>query len=1459
MSNKTTSEISTPYEIEALLELQNIKDEIDYFHKENALSIRDRKPPEIILYHSYVADAGYQVDNDSTSNEIANQNNHNITQNHDRSVTNNAHNSIDLYALLTNLSNSEPNIPQEEEKYEKIEQTQEEEKYVQCKNENIITMVDQNQSQSTFFEDRKKILTKFVSYRVDDYISCNHENDHENGISKCKQMQRIIHLLEYYKHSQATVLVYEYISSLNEYTISSFMEDWYHCKTTHFKTQSDYEWIANKKEINCNDNNNKNCIYQKRHKRERGQEIYVETQVDHKNVILRDQLDSIHAFIFHAISQRTNDKYKINKFPSNQVPYEIQETHDVKIVIDSGDIGASEQIYNSEIDNLLHKDETNIWINNPTSITECNIKQIIEILNTEYIWENLNKLSSYKHKIIKYTEEHIYDGNTLYEMKRKGFIIQMAQHLGNNKLKGQLGLLYRLLMDFDFKHVTHVETHSQEQNDIQKVLLNDPTTIRDCTLDQIVHAFNNVNIFDNLDKLLPYKNKIIDYIIHYKLNGAKLCEMKRKEFMIQISQYFDNTQLRGQLGVLYDTIMNLKLTEFGLNDNKIPHLQKNVFDESEQTDANNLNKFVTSANMNSSYYSFGEQFRYTPNLVDHPLFVEPKYQTLKQEVFEHIKSINEEFDINILLQSQLQTINSLPPEFHKLKPLLKKIINEETINDNDINCLWNNEYKLNVDDGILQLIKLENKNCLFLIQIMGKLFQNLPNDFAYFTNYIFVKLLDLCNQQQFVNTQIRQHLEIYLQNLNNNQLKLLLKEFGEIRRLMDQNQNQLNLTSELKKILGKCYRNMFNSDDEDSANYLVENIKWAYYYKHSIQTICNHLENITNDDTNNNISSMDDVISSFYTIMQTNQVQLYDTMIKNRCEKYVSLKQTAKEWALQRQFSGTLFCCEQNDSESSKFLKNADMKQKAMMRIFQINYQDLKFHLQMIEHDVRMLFIRFAKETLLKAVIRNRDKYIDDQNNERCQYYIQKSILSLNMYSVKQLKAIWYHGMNEHHDISTGDPLRTDHILALICYTSISTLCTSFRETYRRIDQNESIKQQKVRHKVFANMGRLLYEAFIFYASKDSKVQVLYHGMSIALLFPTLHCSFDCPTSTTTEPAVAVSFGQGNGIILKFESCDSSRYIRTLDMGLFSCFDEEYEHLIFETRVHMKDIAIPSEKGWIGYKWMKVILLYDLLVQGRIIHNSQLLKKGNQNRLCKMLQLIMDDNLSYKSQYFTTLVLSVTQHQQKIWLNTQQIQELNTNLKKMFVEENNQFGEFIVYLKNQFNLVICPIFITKWKMSEYTFDLISRVTEKYDNIGNIQGHIIRCNLPNNKQVVFRPQLIKTHKLFNVRMELIDVSDNRSITVHFEIECRELNTYYTSSHPKLMDTKHYNEYVITLPTITQDVESISLGISIMIHNFEDFNVDYKNFNKFSKLTVMTENMIRKSRSYKMVDSLSIFYG
>eukprot|EP01084_Bolivina_argentea_P238314 400383_1 len=107
---------------------------------------------------------------------------------------------------------------------------------------------------------------------------------------------------------------------------------------------------------------------------------------------------------------------------------------------------------------------------------------------------------------------------------------------------------------------------------------------------------------------------------------------------------------------------------------------------------------------------------------------------------------------------------------------------------------------------------------------------------------------------------------------------------------------------------------------------------------------------------------------------------------------------------------------------------------------------------------------------------------------------------------------------------------------------------------------------------------------------------------------------------------------------------------------------------------------------------------------------------------------------------------------------------------------------------------------------------------------------------------------------------MSVYNDLSVRVHFNVECKELDNYYTSSHPRLMDTDHFTHYDITLPFLEQkakELKSISLKMSIMIHNFEEFAIDQNDF--ASNKELMAQDMVHSKKNYEIPDCLSMFYG
>eukprot|EP01084_Bolivina_argentea_P080462 145736_1 len=109
------------------------------------------------------------------------------------------------------------------------------------------------------------------------------------------------------------------------------------------------------------------------------------------------------------------------------------------------------------------------------------------------------------------------------------------------------------------------------------------------------------------------------------------------------------------------------------------------------------------------------------------------------------------------------------------------------------------------------------------------------------------------------------------------------------------------------------------------------------------------------------------------------------------------------------------------------------------------------------------------------------------------------------------------------------------------------------------------------------------------------------------------------------------------------------------------------------------------------------------------------------------------------------------------------------------------------------------------------------------------------------------------------MQLINVHADKQIKIQFNLESMDLDGFYTSLHPRLMDIKFDNAFDIALPSINEGkLQSISFRMSIILHNFEEFHTGYSDLSSLN-LKLMTQNMDHGTKSYKVADCLSIFYG
>eukprot|EP01084_Bolivina_argentea_P224170 379140_1 len=125
----------------------------------------------------------------------------------------------------------------------------------------------------------------------------------------------------------------------------------------------------------------------------------------------------------------------------------------------------------------------------------------------------------------------------------------------------------------------------------------------------------------------------------------------------------------------------------------------------------------------------------------------------------------------------------------------------------------------------------------------------------------------------------------------------------------------------------------------------------------------------------------------------------------------------------------------------------------------------------------------------------------------------------------------------KYYDMHTGTRLGIEHLAAIMAYCNQDELQRKLSETYRLTSDDETIAGLKLRHRNYANWGRLLRELVDCFGLNSQPIDVsarrIYHGVAKDMLFKSMNTRINGPTSTTTEYSVALNFCDNDGIILE--------------------------------------------------------------------------------------------------------------------------------------------------------------------------------------------------------------------------------------------------------------------------------------------------------------------------------------
>eukprot|EP01084_Bolivina_argentea_P092674 166709_1 len=154
------------------------------------------------------------------------------------------------------------------------------------------------------------------------------------------------------------------------------------------------------------------------------------------------------------------------------------------------------------------------------------------------------------------------------------------------------------------------------------------------------------------------------------------------------------------------------------------------------------------------------------------------------------------------------------------------------------------------------------------------------------------------------------------------------------------------------------------------------------------------------------------------------------------------------------------------------------------------------------------------------------------------------------------------------HTIKEGSKITMEHLLALYLYTSFDSLSYNFSSTFRSLNNTQTFKDCMLRNAEYAIWAKLLSETvnvwgttvhWFRYAAAGSRIKVYYHGINCLLYFTSFVTTFNSPTSTSPQIAVATIFAKKTGVIL--ELTKDSPALRYFNCAWISSYANEDERL----------------------------------------------------------------------------------------------------------------------------------------------------------------------------------------------------------------------------------------------------------------------------------------------------------
>eukprot|EP01084_Bolivina_argentea_P260545 440026_1 len=235
--------------------------------------------------------------------------------------------------------------------------------------------------------------------------------------------------------------------------------------------------------------------------------------------------------------------------------------------------------------------------------------------------------------------------------------------------------------------------------------------------------------------------------------------------------------------------------------------------------------------------------------------------------------------------------------------------------------------------------------------------------------------------------------------------------------------------------------------------------------------------------------------------------------------------------------------------------------------------------------------------------------------------YLKKAINHSLIRQAKVCKACNNGEDNYIYEVPANSPISICHLLCICIYTDDDELQRKFKKLGCR--QNETDMSLDDRKKLNMEIGSwywLFCQTVYLYGDNTKPSDVLYHGLSVKLLFASFTPLFECPISTTIDIAVAQGFADGEGIVLELRPLDYShdKYLR---VEWISAHPGEQEYLFASAAyLSIHDVRFTDfECSMIDsyHTYVTAMRLFDYIVNK---HCSYI----HQDKLLQSEQLLLD-------------------------------------------------------------------------------------------------------------------------------------------------------------------------------------------------------------------------------------------